>query len=95
MAIFGQGFASMSAPSKELERLTIENAFDHGGHPLLERHARAATVNTNPAGDIKPDKSGAKMRIDGILGAVMAIGLAISAGRDVIPDHVVDQMMVG
>jgi hypothetical protein len=28
--LFGQGFASMNAPSKELERLALDRRIDHG-----------------------------------------------------------------
>jgi hypothetical protein len=65
--LFGQGFASMSAPSKELERLVIDNAFDHGGHPVLRQHAKVCAVETDPAGNIKPSKEGSSQRIDGIV----------------------------
>ena len=31
----GQGFASMSPPTKELMKLTLEKKLAHGGHPVL------------------------------------------------------------
>lgn len=74
--LFGQGFASMSAPSKELERLVLCNGFHHGGHPLLRQHARVCAVETDAADNIKPSKEGSSQRIDGIAAAVMAIGIA-------------------
>jgi phage terminase large subunit-like protein len=76
VVLFGQGFASMSAPSKELERLVMANGFHHGGHPLLRKHAQAAAVLTDPADNIKPAKDKSSIRIDGIVAAVMAIGLS-------------------
>lgn len=91
---FGQGFASMSAPSKELERLVISNAFEHGGHPLLERHARAVAVKTDPADNIKPVKPTKHRRVDGIVAGVMALGIAMAAGRNVITDEMFDNMMI-
>lgn len=73
---FGQGFVSMSGPSKELERLVLSNGFHHGGHPLLRRHAQAVAVETDAAGNIKPSKAKSTQRIDGIVSGVMALGVA-------------------
>ena len=76
LELFGQGFVSMSAPSKELERLVISNGLAHGGHPLLRKHAQAVAVETDPAGNIKPTKGSASGRIDGIVALVEAIGVS-------------------
>ncbi|WP_157014888.1 terminase large subunit [Mesorhizobium xinjiangense] len=76
VVLFGQGFASMSAPAKELERLVLCNGFHHGGHPVLRRHAQVVAVEENPAGDIKPAKNKSTERIDGIVAQVMGIGIA-------------------
>lgn len=75
--LFGQGFASMSAPSKELERLVLCNGFWHGGHPLLRQHARVCAVEKDAADNIKPSKEGSSQRIDGIAAGVMALGIAL------------------
>lgn len=76
VVLFGQGFASMSAPAKELERLVMANGLHHGGHPVLRRHAQAVAVVTDPAGNIKPAKDQSSIRIDLIVALVMAIGIA-------------------
>lgn len=73
---YGQGFLSMSAPAKDLERDVLSNAFHHGGHPLLKRHAQAVAVETDAAGNIKPSKDKSTLRIDGIVAACMARGIA-------------------
>ncbi|MCW1932624.1 terminase large subunit [Pararhodobacter zhoushanensis] len=73
---FQQGFISMSPPSKELERLVMSNALHHGGHPVLDRHAKVVAVETDPAGNIKPTKAKSAQRIDGIVALVNAIGVA-------------------
>lgn len=76
---FGQGYASMSAPSKELERLCLANGFHHGGHPVLKRHAQVVAVEgPDPADNIKPAKNKSTERIDGIVATVMAIGIAMA-----------------
>lgn len=76
VVLFGQGFASLSAPAKELERLVLANAFHHGGHPLLRQHAKVVAVETDAAGNIKPSKQHSTQRIDGMSGFVSALGIA-------------------
>lgn len=76
VVLFGQGFASMSAPSKELERLVMANGFEHGGQPLFRRHAQAVAVETDAADNIKPVKGKSSVRIDLIIAAIEAIGIA-------------------
>lgn len=75
--LFGQGMASMSAPSKELERLVLAGGFDHGGHPVLRQHAKVCAVEGDAAGNIKPSKEGSSQRIDGVVAGVMALGIAV------------------
>jgi phage terminase large subunit-like protein len=76
VVLFGQGFVSLSAPSKELERLVMCNGFHHGGHPLLRRHAQAVAVEVDAVENIKPTKAKSNGRIDGIAALVNAIGIA-------------------
>ncbi|HZP94297.1 MAG TPA: terminase TerL endonuclease subunit [Burkholderiales bacterium] len=73
---FGQGFASMSAPSKELERRVMVRGLDHGGHPVLRYNASNVAVVQDAAGNIKPDKAKSNGRIDGMVATVMAGGRA-------------------
>jgi phage terminase large subunit-like protein len=74
--LFGQGFASMAAPSKELERLFLSGQLEHGNHPVLKWMFGNATYRKDPAGNIKPDKERAAEKVDGVVAAVMALGLA-------------------
>lgn len=83
---FRQGYGSMSAPSKELERLFISGQFEHGNHPVLEWMFGNATYRKDPAGNIKPDKEKAAEKIDGVVAAVMAIGL-MSAKQAPVPKY--------
>jgi phage terminase large subunit-like protein len=76
VVLFGQGFVSLSAPSKELERLVMSNGFHHGGHPLLRRHAQVVAVEQDAVENIKPVKSKKTGRIDGIAALVNALGIA-------------------
>lgn len=78
MVPFGQGFASMSAPSKELEKLIIGGSLRHNNNPVLRWMASNVSIETDAAENIKPSKSKSSERIDGITGLVMAIGRAIA-----------------
>lgn len=80
--LFGQGFASMSAPSKFLEMLLLARRLDHGGHPVLASHARHCAIKRDEADNIKPDKAKSTERIDGIVATVEAIGVANAAPKE-------------
>lgn len=80
MVQFGQGFRSMSEPSKEMERLVVQGMIRHGGHPIAKWCAGNVAVETDPAGNIKPSKKKSTERIDVIVALVMALGLAITQG---------------
>lgn len=85
VVLYGQGFVSLSSPSKELERLVMANGFHHGGHPVFRRHAQAVAVVTDDAENIKPTKAKSNGRIDLIAAAVNALGIA-SQGEPVTLD---------
>ena len=70
---FGQGFSSMSAPTKEFYRLLMEGRIIHGGNPVLRWMAGNVVIDTDPAGNIKVTKAKSKEKIDGIVGAIMAL----------------------
>ncbi len=74
---FGQGFKSMSGPTKELEKLVLEGKLFHGGNPVLRWMASNVAVKQDPAGNLKPDKQKSNDRIDGVVALVMALGRAI------------------
>lgn len=75
---FGQGYSSMSAPSKELEKLVSGRLLRHGGHPVLNWAAGNVMIEQDAAGNIKPSKKKSSERIDPIVALVMALGLATS-----------------
>jgi len=76
MVPFGQGFASMSAPTKELMNLVLGRRLRHGGNPVLRWNADNLVVNQDPAGNLKPDKAKSTQKIDGIVALIMAIDRA-------------------
>lgn len=74
---FGQGFASMSAPTKELLTLVLGQNIRHGGNPVLRWCARNVVVSQDPAGNLKPNKAKSTEKIDGMVALIMALGRAI------------------
>jgi phage terminase large subunit-like protein len=77
----GQGFATLSPPTKELLNLVLAGRLRHGGHPVLRWNADNLVVRTDPAGNLKPDKQKSTEKIDGMLGLVMALDRAIRRER--------------
>lgn len=73
---FGQGFASMTSPTKELEKLVLSGQLAHGGNPVLSWMASNVVVRQDPAGNIKPDKEKSTEKIDGIVALIMALDRA-------------------
>lgn len=76
---FGQGFASMSGPTKEFEARVIGKTLRHGDNPVLRWMASNVTVEQDAAGNLKPSKKKSTEKIDGIVSAIMAIGRAMQA----------------
>lgn len=80
-----QGYASLSSPSKELERLVMGSTPDapllvHGANPVLRWMADNVEVTQDPGGNIKPtkpDKRKSSKRIDGIAATVNALARAM------------------
>lgn len=77
MVQFGQGFASMNPPMKELERLTLAKKIVHGNNPVLTWMADNVVARLDPAGNIKPDKEKSREKIDGMVALIMALDLAL------------------
>jgi phage terminase large subunit-like protein len=73
MFALGQGFASLSAPTKELQRLVVEGKLRHGGDPLLRWCVSNFAVAMDAAGNVKPDRARAGGRIDPVAALVMAV----------------------
>ncbi len=76
----GQGFASMSPPMKELEKLILGRNLGHGGHPVLAWMADNLVATQDAAGNLKPDKGRSREKIDGMVALVMGIDRATRYG---------------
>lgn len=78
MSKYGQGFASMSAPTKKLEEIVLANQLEHMANPALRWQMTNVELKKDPAGNIKPDKGAARQKIDGVVALIMAIGEQIT-----------------
>lgn len=81
MVKFGQGFGSMSSPMKELMHLVLNGLIEHND-PLLTWAISNVVADTNPAGDIKPDKSKVSEKIDPAVALIMSVALATGTTDD-------------
>jgi phage terminase large subunit-like protein len=84
MVQFGQGFASMSAPAKEFERLIISRRVIHNGNPVATEHVCNAVAVRDAADNLKVDKSKANRRIDVVVALLMALGRYMVAPVDAV-----------
>ena len=76
----GQGFASMSGPTKELLRLVASGNYRHGDNPVARWQAANLIVRTDPSGNLKPDKAKSTDKIDSIVASIMALDRALRHG---------------
>lgn len=83
MQPFGQGYGSMSAPTKEFERTIYSRTMNHMNNPVLRWMMSNVAIQKDPAGNIKIDKSKASEKVDGAVAAVMAKGQQMTPSADV------------
>lgn len=84
MVTMGQGFAGMSAPTKDLQRMLLIGTPEkpivrHGGNPALRWMVDNFAVAMDPAGNVKPDKANAGDKIDGVVALIMALARSVAA----------------
>ena len=90
MIQFGQGYASMSEPSKSLVATIVEQKLRHGNNPVLNWNAESVSVAQDAAGNIKPvkpNKRSSTLRIDGIVSLIMAFSLALNDEKNSVYDY--------
>ena len=64
----------MSSSVDKLERLVAERKLRHGGHPILNKNAAGAVVQSDPAGNRKLHEAKSYSKIDGLVALAMALG---------------------
>ena len=72
-----QGFQSMSAPTKELEKRVIARDLKHNS-PVLDWCMSNVMVEQDAAGNLKPSKKKSTEKIDCVVSLVNAIGAYLS-----------------
>lgn len=88
VAEHGQGYVSMSAPSKRFQGCVLSRKLVHDGHPVLRWNVDCCAIDMDAADNIKPVKpkrSGTNKRIDGVVSGVMALGRAMDNTVDSQP----------
>ena len=76
MTPVGQGYASLSSPMKDLERLVISKRLLHDGNEVLRWMAGNVMVEEDAAGNFKPSRAKSSDKIDGIVALIVAIACA-------------------
>lgn len=85
MVRLGQGYASLSGPLKEIQRLLLQGQraeqpmIQHGGNPVMRWMIDNLAVVQDPAGNVKPDKAKSHEKIDGVAALVNAMAEAMNA----------------
>lgn len=82
-----QGFASLSAPTKSLEKAILARHLRHDGHPVLRWCVSNVAVDSDPAGNLKPSKVASTERIDAVVALVMAVDLMDRNARTPSPGY--------
>ena len=86
---FGQGFVSMSMPTKDLEVQIVAKNIIHDNNPAMNWMLSNVALQEDPAGNIKVAKNKSKEKVDGIIALIMALGEYYSAdeGASVYEDR--------
>jgi len=71
--MFGQGWKSMSSPTKAMLREILKGTLRHNNNPVLTWMADNLMVMTDAAAGVKPDKEKSTEKIDGIVALIMAL----------------------
>jgi len=80
MEPFGQGFVSMSAPSKQLEALILGKEIIHDGNPAAKWMIANTVMEEDAAGNIKPSKKKSSEKIDFSVALIMSLGSYMTEG---------------
>lgn len=71
-----QGMPSLTSPTKQMLALVEGHRLNHQNNPVLRWMADNLEVTSDAAGNIKPDKSTSRAKIDGMVALIMAIDRA-------------------
>lgn len=75
---FGQGFSSMSAPTKDFEKRVVSGDLFHDNNPVMRWMISNVSVEEDAAGNLKPSRKKSSEKIDGVVAGIMALGHAMT-----------------
>lgn len=76
---FGQGFRSMSPPTKDFEAAVLQKQINHDGNTVLRWCIDNVVIERDAAGNVKPSKNKSVERIDCAVSSIMAFARARKA----------------
>ena len=84
---FGQGYASMSYPTKQFEVLLCKGQVIHGGHDVLRWQMGCVHLARDEADNIKvtKKKNSESQKVVGIVASIMAMGCYFNNAQDEEP----------
>lgn len=74
---FGQGYASMSTPTKQIEVLALQGKLNHASNEVLNWMCSNVVLKKDPSDNWKIDKEKSSEKVDGMVGLAMALGVAL------------------
>jgi len=75
---FGQGFVSMSPPTKQIEVLALQGKLNHGDNKVMNWMCSNVVLKKDPADNVKIDKAKSIDKVDGMVSLAMSLGVAMS-----------------
>jgi phage terminase large subunit-like protein len=82
MQPFRQGIVSMSGPTKEFERLCLQELITHDHNPLMDWQMENIAIKRDSSDNIKISKESELLRVDGPVALVMALGQAMDSQQN-------------
>jgi len=79
---FGQGYASMSAPTKQIEVLALQGKINHSSNEVLNWMISNVALKKDPSDNWKIDKYKSSEKVDGAVALAMAIGISMIDKKD-------------
>ena len=74
---FGQGYASMSTPTKQIEVLSLQGKLNHGSNEPLNWMCSNVVLKKDPSDNWKIDKAVSTEKVDAMVALAMALGVAL------------------
>ena len=82
-----QTYAGLSAGTKSLEKAILSRQLRHDGHPVLRWSISNVSVESDPAGNLKPSKVASTERIDPVVALIMAVDVMDRNARTKLPEY--------